>query len=342
MSQSAESIGGRQGHAFLAEWYRSGDLTLARQAFTDILKTPPPEIAPGVLSYSGMRAWRTCPTLYYLTRLYAGAGIEYHYEPSDEAKAKHLEEVATKSAQARAACEWVATNEEPDFHTLAVEIELRYGDAYSSVRLFLDHLVWSDALDALVIRDHKFTWKWDDRTRDRERFSDQELMYAAVWNRDFAGKPFGRSHTSLTNAPALPRVEYYQPHIIVVREPSKTTRGNQNPAIIMPCDPVLISPEKEALFWSRLERQTQEIRQFETQVGWDEAGKLDARLWQRTESCVTWSRCPMIPICHLGETPDAHPYRPSRRGLALATQEEGAALGAGTPGGARPLSTVSA
>ena len=294
---SAEMQAGSAGHAFLAEWYTSRDLRAALAAFDASLSTLPRAARPGWYSDSALGLLHECPTKFYLSKIHGGRGLERVYPPTaDETAAKQGELLAQRLAQAKDACKWLAESEERDGSatqdTWATEMYLETPAPFR-FRMWVDHLVWLRDLDALAVRDHKFTWKADLRVGARILYGDQLLLYAATWNRRRSA--WGRD---------LPRVDFIMPNVIAV-----SARGEHK---VMPAEPKYLTPQREEEFWVRLWRTQEMADAFTTQA--QSNGFPYARQFMQPRSCWVFSPCGFIPACH-EDVPldDPTVYQPSTR-----------------------------
>jgi len=280
---------GRAGHAFLASWLVHRDLALADQAFDASLTEPEQPSRPGWHSVSALSQFHSCPTRYYLARLHNGTGLEL--VPTDEPTSKEMDHEAERLAQTREACHWLASeglDGSADLDTWGTEVYLETPEPFH-FRMRVDEVAWSRSLDALLIRDHKFTFRADQRTVARMLWGDQLLLYAATWNR--WAETWGQ-----------PRCHYVTPNVIVVG-----SKGTQ----VMACDPQLVDPEREALLWKRLERVQLYADAFRVQA--ETHGWTWAREFQQPDQCIGFGACPFIAVCHQGEPLTSTRYRPSSR-----------------------------
>jgi len=284
---------GAAGHAFLAEWYRTSNITLALAAFDAAEHRPPPPVRPGWYSDSSIGALAECPTRFYWSRLHGGRGIERVYPaPEGGALLKQVEHAGRVLASARDACQWLVDSGntgDDRFTTWGTEVYLETPPPFR-FRMFLDHLVWDRVTETLGVRDHKFTWKNDARTGLRLLYSDQLLLYATTWNKHAV--EWG-----------LPFVAFLIPHVIVV-----SLKGTHT---VMPADLKLLTAQRERRFWERLHRVQEMADTFATQT--TERGADFAARWMNPRACFTWSACPYAPLCHDGVPPEPPLYVPSTR-----------------------------
>ena len=290
---SPEMYAGGAGHAFLAAWYTTNDITQALAAFDAAEHRPPPPVRPGWYSDSTIGLIAECPTTFYYQRLHGGRGVERVYpEPEGDALIKRADALARVMASARDACRWLVESGntgEDRFTTWGTEVYLETPEPFR-FRMFLDHLVWDRQTETLGVRDHKFTWKNDARVGLRLLYSDQLLLYAATWN---------------AHAPhwGLPLIDFVIPHVIIV-----SLKGAH---AVMPADPKLITVRRQNAFWARMHRVQEMADAFATQTS--ERGPEWAARWMNPRACFTWSACPFAPVCHDEANPDTAPYIPSTR-----------------------------
>lgn len=314
---SAAMEAGSAGHAFLADWLINRDVARALAAFdrsaTGLVPRPPSK--PGWLSDSAIRQFHECPTKFYLSRLHLDErhdpiggnpqrpGLERVYPPvSADTELKRIKESATAFAEARSACEWIASDPRNDgsdrLSTWGTELYMETVEPIR-YRMFVDELAYMREADVLAVRDHKFSWKNDLRTLLRVQYGDQLKLYAATWNmlRRVAQQANADCNCHAPRVFPDPRyqwmadvppIRYIIPNVIVVSK-----KGAHS---VMPCEPMYFGEDEEQRMLLRLARDGRSVEAFTLQV--QDGGWPFARSHMHPSSCVGFTVCPYAPACH--------------------------------------------